>query len=197
MILQHGEKASRPGDPGLTAKGRRQADLAAIALAALEPAAVVSSPLLRAQQTATPLAARSGLALDTDPRLRERLNLEVGQERGAFIRAWQTTVRDRNWHPPGGRSSRATAADMREALDTHAVTGGLVVLASHGGATIDLLRELLGDDELELRAPGTVTNGLPGGAITTLVQHDSAWIVTGIGCVNHLPPGDQTGHVSA
>lgn len=87
--------------------------------------------------------------------------------------------------------------DMREALDIHAVTNRVVVLASHGGATVDLLRDLLGDDELEARAPGIIVNGFPGAAITTLLQSAGEWIATSIGSTDHLPVDDRTGHIPA
>jgi broad specificity phosphatase PhoE len=191
VILQHGEKQPLPGDPGLTDLGRRQAERAATTLAVLSPAAIISSPSLRARQTADPLAERTGLVLAIDPRLRERLNLETDDDREAFLKAWRTSTSDRGWSPPRGRSSRATAADMKRAIDAHAIAGRLVVLAGHGGATIDLLRDLLGDAELETRAPGTISSGVPGGAITALIRRDSAWTVTGIRSTDHLPRSDR------
>jgi len=51
----------RPADPGLTARGREQAARVVAALALDEVTAVFSSPLARAGQTATPLAAALGL----------------------------------------------------------------------------------------------------------------------------------------
>lgn len=197
LILQHGEKEPLPGDPGLTARGHRQAGLAAAALAASRPALVVSSPLLRARQTAMPLAVRCGLDLHTDAGLAERINLEVGQDRDLFVQAWLTSIRDREWRPPAGRSSRDTGADMLDAVNGHAVTGRAIVVAGHGGATVDLLRDLLGDEELDARAPGAILHGLPGAAITTLTRTGSEdpWIVTGIGRTDHLPADEQTGHL--
>jgi hypothetical protein len=44
LIVQHGEKEPFPGDPGLTAKGRRQAGAAGSGYAALISEADYSSP---------------------------------------------------------------------------------------------------------------------------------------------------------
>lgn len=52
-------------DPPLSAVGRRQAELLAEYLASEEIAAVYSSPLRRAAETVTPLAARLGLPVTT------------------------------------------------------------------------------------------------------------------------------------
>ena len=58
-------------DPPLTAKGRRQAQATAQKLAPLGLAAIYSSDLARAAQTADALAQKTGLAVQLDPRLRE------------------------------------------------------------------------------------------------------------------------------
>ena len=55
----------------LTPAGLAAADLLVDRLAAYAPAAVLSSPLLRAVQTVTPAAAALGLAVTTWPSLRE------------------------------------------------------------------------------------------------------------------------------
>ena len=60
-------------DPGLSERGREQASAASEALLGLLDAAVniVSSPLLRARQTAVPLAAALGADVEIDHRFRE------------------------------------------------------------------------------------------------------------------------------
>ena len=72
-LCRHAEAA--PGDPDdlreLTATGREQARALAARLAALPepPVLVVSSPLLRARQTAKEIAAATGAPLQVDARL--------------------------------------------------------------------------------------------------------------------------------
>ena len=72
-LCRHAKAA--PGEPDegreLTAKGRRQAEELGERLAALPepPAIVVSSPLVRARQTAEAIAAATGAPLEIDGRL--------------------------------------------------------------------------------------------------------------------------------
>jgi broad specificity phosphatase PhoE len=62
----------------LSPRGRAQADLLAAHFAGTPLAAVVASPLERAQQTATPIAAAHGLEVRTDLRLIETSNVFEG-----------------------------------------------------------------------------------------------------------------------
>jgi broad specificity phosphatase PhoE len=62
----------------LSHRGRAQADLLASHFAGAPVAAVVASPLERAQQTATPIAAAHGLEVRTDLRLIETSNVFEG-----------------------------------------------------------------------------------------------------------------------
>lgn len=68
-LVRHGrpdeDDATRPHDPPLRADGHRQARAVAALLAGEGVTRVVASPLLRAQQTALPLAERLGLPVDT------------------------------------------------------------------------------------------------------------------------------------
>jgi phosphohistidine phosphatase len=71
ILVRHAEAA--PGDPDerrpLTAAGREVAHNLGARLADERPDAVVSSPLLRARETATPIAHASGVDADVDERL--------------------------------------------------------------------------------------------------------------------------------
>jgi probable phosphoglycerate mutase len=68
VLVRHGRPdeghAERPQDPPLAADGRRQAEAVAALLAGEGIGRVVTSPLLRARQTAEPLATRLGLAVE-------------------------------------------------------------------------------------------------------------------------------------
>jgi broad specificity phosphatase PhoE len=194
LLLQHGEKQRAPGDPSLTPRGTAQAVASARRAAALAPVALLSSPLARALETIAPLSDMLDLGVDIDPRLRERVNLRAGESSEAFTRAWSRSTSDRSWTPPRGRSSLSTARDMICALESHAVDDATVVLATHGGATVDLLRSLLGDAELERRAPGLILQGVPGGAVTALVRHDGTWEVDAIADDSHVPSDQRSGH---
>jgi len=67
----------------LSERGERMAQAVAVDLGARDVAAVVSSPLERAQQTAGPLASALGLPVRTDDRLIESSNVFEGTVVGA------------------------------------------------------------------------------------------------------------------
>jgi phosphohistidine phosphatase len=73
LLARHAEAA--PGNPDelreLTGKGRRQAQELGAALAAqgVEPAVILTSPLIRARQTAEPLGQALGADVEVDERL--------------------------------------------------------------------------------------------------------------------------------
>ena len=71
ILVRHAKAA--PGDPDevrpLTQEGRDRARELAELLAARRPDAVVSSPLLRARETAEPIASAAGVELHVDDRL--------------------------------------------------------------------------------------------------------------------------------
>jgi len=75
FLVRHGEPEAAWGgpdeDPGLSAEGRAQAEVAAQALAGLGPLAVQSSPMRRCQETAAPYAQLIGGAVRLEPRLSE------------------------------------------------------------------------------------------------------------------------------
>ncbi len=194
VVVQHAEKRSDGPDPGITERGRRQA-LAVRALLG-GPSTVTTSPMRRAMQTAAIIAAPAVPALDRD--LRERM--EWGgpnvQPLSDFLTQWQRATVDRSFRPTYGESSRAVGLRMRNALITiaNAPTRGPAVVVTHGGATVDLLRDLLTDNDLETRAPGLITYGVPGAAITELDCDGDVLTVQLIAVIDHLGPEDRTGH---
>jgi broad specificity phosphatase PhoE len=114
-LLRHAETATphvfhgAESDVALSERGRRQAAALAPALAPLEPAAVVSSAMRRAIDTATPLAAACGQPLRIEPDLHER---KVGTLGGTSVHGggvWPETVRrwtagDIDFASPGAES---------------------------------------------------------------------------------------------
>jgi broad specificity phosphatase PhoE len=74
FLVRHGEASAGWGedpDPGLSALGKEQALHACEALLGHAPVHIVSSPLLRAQETAQPMAERLGADIEIDPTFRE------------------------------------------------------------------------------------------------------------------------------
>ncbi len=141
LLLRHGQTAlsvdrrySGRGNPALTDLGRRQADTAAAYLGRRGGiAAVVSSPLQRAYDTATAAAKVLGLDVTVDDDLTETdfgewegLTFgEAAQRDPAVHSSW---LRDTGVAPPGGESFDAVAQRVRRARTR--------IIAEHGDATV-------------------------------------------------------------
>ena len=192
LIVQHGEKDRLPGDPGLTESGRLHAEATAAWLRSTGSVSrIVTSPLRRAVETAEPIARLLGLAVTTDDRLRERMNWEGGDGQAIeeFMFEWRRASADRSFVPTNGDSSHQAAARFIAALDDLAMsTGddGEVVVVAHGGVTVDVLRTLLGDQQLLAQRPSLIEDGVPSCAITTLRRNHDRWEVE--------PPSDAHLH---
>ena len=127
-VVRHGEVHNPSGIlygrlPGfrLSDTGRAQADAVAEALADRDVVAVIASPLQRAQETATPIAAKHGLAVDTDPDLIESENFFEGRRVGPGDGAWRDPrfwwrLRD-PFTPSWGEPYADIAARMAGAVD--------------------------------------------------------------------------------
>ena len=181
-LVQHAEKEPLPGDPGLTGTGREQATCTGRWLCGLGMRALYSSPMRRARETAEGIASVTGLEVRADARLRERLNWDGSLPFDAFLALWARTMQDRDWAPPNGESSRQAGARLREFLAGLAWTPGPVAVVTHGGITVDLLRNLLGDDGMP--AP-VLAAGIPPCAVTAVDDRSVVMIAS----VAHL--GDQ------
>ena len=151
LLLRHGQsplsverRYSGRGDPELTRDGLEQAAAAATALAARTLAtdghirAVISSPLMRARQTAEPVAGVLGLGVTVDDRLTETdfgtweglTFAEASAQDPEVHRAW---LSDSSVSPPQGESFDLVAGRVNAALDDllRRWPGQTVVLVSH------------------------------------------------------------------
>ena len=164
-LVQHAEKRPEPGDPPLTDRGREQAIRTAELLRGHDVCAVYSSPLTRARQTAQPISEAVGLDVQLDRRLAERMNWDGRQPFAEFLADWERATRVRDFAPLSGDSSHRAAARLIAFLQFVADASGPVVAVSHGGATTDMLRTLLGDDAVPR---SLLDEGVPACAITTL-----------------------------
>jgi broad specificity phosphatase PhoE len=181
LVVQHGEKARLPGDPGLTEAGHVEAATTAAWLHSAQAVTrVVSSPARRAVETAEPIAERYGLEVSVDDRLRERMNWE-GAADGTldeFLAEWSRASEDRSFVPRGGDSSQQAAdrfiAALNELAD-EANPGEQLVVVAHGGVTVDALRTLLGDAYVRARQPALIDAGVPCCAITRLKRAREMW----------------------
>jgi broad specificity phosphatase PhoE len=178
-LVQHGEKEPLPGDPGLTPAGRQQASRTGRWLHDCGAAALYSSPMRRARETADCIASVTGLAIRPDARLAERLNWDGAQPFEAFLALWARTASDRDLVPPGGGSSRQAGARLQAFLAGLPGAHGPVAVVTHGGITTELLRNLHDDDDLP---PHLLAAGIPPCAVTMI---DNLTVVT-IASTAHL-----------
>lgn len=143
-LLRHGEVHNPNGVlygrlPGytLSTRGREMADRVADALADHDIAAVIASPLERAQETALPIANAHGVAVDIDDRLIEAANVFEGLTFGVgdgslrHLRHW-TSLRN-PFRPSWGEPYTEIVTRMRAAMDEAAASadGREVVMVSH------------------------------------------------------------------
>jgi glucosyl-3-phosphoglycerate phosphatase len=140
--------------------GEQQAERAARLLAALRPAAIVSSDLGRAVATGAPLVRLTGLTVTTDKELRERYG---GLWEGLTDSEIRARYPDEHavWLPPEGESSATVADRAGAALERIAAgmaPGTLVVVVSHGAAIRLGAARLLGFPEDLWGAVGPLAN---------------------------------------
>lgn len=143
-LVRHGEVHNPTGVlygrlPGfvLSTAGEEMAQSAARALAGRDVRVVRSSPLDRAVQTATPIAAQFGLEVEIDDRLIESENVFEGKTfgvgDGALRRAgnWRHVVNPfrPSWGEPYAEVAARVLAACADAQK--AATGGEAVLVSH------------------------------------------------------------------
>lgn len=174
-LVQHGEKESLPGDPGLTQLGRHQATCTGRWLRSVGVRALYTSPMRRARETAECIASVTALAVQPDTRLRERLNWDGRDPWDAFLAVWNRTTRDRDFVPADGASSRQAGARLRTFLAGLPDRPGPVAAVTHGGITADLLRTLLGDHALP---PYLLEAAIPPCAVTALDDLDVIMIAS-------------------
>ena len=123
--------------------GRAQTEALTQRLRALPVLRIVSSDLRRAIDTIAPTAARLGLTVKTDVRLREinngewtgRLPVEIAKD---WPDLWTTYVAGADVPRPGGETWAAVRQRAVNAIEEYASDDGLIVLCTHGGPSLNL-----------------------------------------------------------
>jgi len=158
ILVRHGESewnAQRryqgQADVPLSGLGKRQAELVAERLAGQKIDAVYASDLIRAWETASAIAEKSGLDVLPEPRLRELkfgvlegLTFEEAQAKyPQMIAAW---LEDFNQPPEGAETIdlfNARIVSLLEDLEAKH-DEQVVLLVGHGGSLSEILRVALG-----------------------------------------------------
>lgn len=191
ILVRHGETASNlkmaldslPPGPPLTDAGQAQAAALAEALADVPVSAVYASAAVRAQQTAAPVAAAHGLAVEVLDGVQEIFcgDLEGRHDREAFdlflAAAHRWAAGDLDVPVPGGETGRQVIERFVAAVDDvsarHA-PDDTFVLVSHGGAI--RLAALAMAKNVQ---PALLEAGLLPNTGQVVLEHDGAgWVCT-------------------
>jgi probable phosphoglycerate mutase len=165
-------------DPPLDEAGHIQARRLAAALGTRMLSAVIASPLLRARQTAQPVAERASLNVVTDPCLVDRdYGQWTGASRESVAARWGSVNRAPGVEPRAAVRDRALKGltDMAQRY-----LGGAVVVVSHDAVNRQVLVAIdtgLGDPD---RLPQE------NGCFNTLEWQVGRWVVLS---VNEVPAG--------
>lgn len=197
ILIRHGETAWNASlrymgqnDVPLNERGHAQARAAADRLARLGAAALYTSDLARASETAATIGARLGLAPRALPELRE---IDVGQWEGLtpeeLYRRYPEHMKEYDRDPArtvrlGGESyaqlqGRALAALQR--IEAAHAEGDTLLAVSHGGTIRALLCHVVG---LDLANFGRLW--LDNGSFTELRRAASGWRLTRLNDAAHL-----------
>lgn len=196
VLVRHGETTwNRAGrvqgfqDSPLSELGIAQAEAVAEALAMEDIAAIWSSDLGRTRDTAAALARRTGIAVRTDARLRERCYGELegwtyGEIKDKFPEQFaRLDSRDPHFVPNGGESAatfRDRVVGVMEAIAAqHA--GERVAVITHGGVVGIMYRHVRGMT-LDQRRDYPLLNA----SINRFRMVDGRWNLDTWGDVSHL-----------
>ena len=199
IIVRHGQTewniaGIRQGhlDSRLTSRGILQAKALGERLSREKFAAIYSSDLGRAVQTAMAIADVTGHEVITDPRLRERhlgifqgLNGDQIQSRYPEERRLLRSIGP-DYVIPGGESMRQqverNVGYLNELAEKHA--GETVVVVTHGGVVSGFFRHTLA---IPLDAPRRFE--FVNAGLNVFFREDGNWMLLTWGDVSHLAPG--------
>jgi probable phosphoglycerate mutase len=202
LLLRHGEtplsaekRFSGRGDAALTDRGMEQARAAAARLASYDIAAVLSSPLRRAMQTAAAVAEVLRLDVVIDEDLAETdfgawEGLTFAEARERWPDEMQSWLDDPAVAPPEGESFATTFARVEAARErlVRDYAGARVVVVSHVTPIKSLVRRAL-----DAPAQALYRMHLDPGSLSTVDWYaDGPGVVTGLNDVSHLGPAQTS-----
>jgi len=198
MLLRHGASApfvpgqSFPlidgqGDPPLSDVGQVQADQSAERLAGEPFHALYATSMQRTQQTVAPLAARVGLSVAIEPRLRE---VHLGEWEGGLLRQHAASGHplylkmhaEQRWDAiPGAESNADFASRCMTALDEIADRhpDQLVLCTVHGGVIGVVLAQIAG-------ARPFAFGGADNCSVSQIVRDQGDWAIRRFNDSSHL-----------
>lgn len=148
-LVRHGQKLPHTGDPGLTEIGLKQAKETGEYLKQFPITKIIASPYKRTVETAEQICNVLSLQHTLHNSLVERMNWEdQGITRQEFLQEWIKATNDREYIPKYGDSSLATGQRIHQLVTEVSEDGDHVVLVTHGGAILDYLRNVFGDEQM-------------------------------------------------
>ena len=198
ILIRHGEstwnrerRIQGQLDPPLSDLGRAQAQRVAGRLAGRRIEALYTSDLLRASQTAEPIAAAVRLESTPAPELREIFlgeweGLHTDDIAARFPAAWDEWTREPSWDlVPGGEGAAAFEKRVESALlrllERH--PSGDVIAVTHGGVIQIALHHVVGRS-----SHGIFAFRISNGSVSVLERRNGRMV---IGRVNDTSPLDQ------
>lgn len=169
----------------LSTRGRQQAELVAERLMSVRPLVLYSSDIRRAEETATIIGQRLGLALRYCEGLREwHVGTWAGRPAAEYLTHLQAlSAHPVTYRPEGGESQLQTqarlVAQMQELARLHA--GETIVCVSHGTAIDLFVRYTLGLDVMQA-PPYRVANT----SVNIFGCQDGVWELVTLNEIRHL-----------
>jgi broad specificity phosphatase PhoE len=196
FIIRHGETTWNReevfrgrADVPLSERGREQARLLADALRDARIEAIYSSPLLRATETAAPLAAALGINVVTDERLIDmsfgtwegRARTEIESAEPELYRVWHEEPQ--RFRAPGGESLSEVLARAWPAFEEIARRHetGRAAVVSHRVVCKLLLCAAIG-----IREAGFWRLRVDTASVSAVARSEHGWVVTRLNDTHHL-----------
>lgn len=203
LLIRHGEtlwnreqRIQGQSNSELSPEGVDQARAAAACLRDEEAELLVSSDLERTMQTAAPIAAATGLAVEAHAGLRERafgifegLTLtEIAERFPDHHARWRS--RDPAYAMPGGESLQQMRLRIKAALEGLAMRGHRKVLVVTHGGVLDAVYRLATGTPDEARRDWPLVNA----SVNHIDIAGDTWHLREWGIVSHLrSAGDESG----
>lgn len=148
-LIRHGQKQPHAGNPGLTKVGLQQAKETGEYLKQFPVTKIIASPYKRTVETAQHICEVLNLEHTVHNALVERMNWsDQGVTRQEFLQEWIKATNNREYIPKYGDSSLATGQRIHQFVTEVAGDNDHLVLVSHGGAILDYLRNVFGDEKI-------------------------------------------------
>jgi len=146
-LIRHGQKHTHVGDPGLTEVGIKQAKQTGQYLSQFPISKIISSPTKRTIETAKNIAEIMDLEYSSDNDLIERMDwTDPNVTRNEFLQEWIKSTNNRDYVPKYGDSSKSTGKRVSQLINK--IADEHIVLVTHGGAILDYLRNIFGDEKI-------------------------------------------------